>query len=158
MTDDAAIILKRLMALCSRSEKSEYDAREYMLSHGASEEDADLAVEYLVKNSFVDNERYAAAYAADKFRFAKWGERKIVTALRQKRIPDAIITEAISQAVKPEQEKQIVENEMAKKLRGIHDTTKREAWQKLMRFGITRGYRPDICNDIIGRLLSDMQQ
>ncbi len=146
------------MALCSRSEKSEHDAREYMLMHGASEEDANLAVEYLVANSFVNNERYALAFAADKFRFAKWGERKIASALRLKKIPDSLIASAIQQAIEPEAEKLTIEAEMAKKLRGIKDTPKREAWQKLMRFGMSRGYRPDICNQIIGRMLSDAQQ
>ncbi len=154
MTDDAAILLKRLTALCSRSEKSEHDAKEYMLRHGASEEDAALAVEYLVANQFVDNERFAIAFAADKFRFAKWGERKIAAALRLKHISDDLIALALRKAIEPEREKQIVETEMAKKLRGFTDMPKPDARQKLMRFGAARGYRMDICNDIIGRLLS----
>ncbi len=150
--------MKKLMALCSRSEKCEHDAREYMLMHGASEEDADLAVEYLVANSFVDNERYALAFVADKFRFAKWGERKIEAALRLKKIPDSLIASAMQQAIEPEDEKMAIETEMAKKLRGIKNTSRRETWQKLMRFGLSRGYPSDICNDIIGRLLADSQQ
>ena len=157
MTDEAAILLKRLMALCSRSEKSEHDAMEYMLSHGAGEEDAALAVEYLVANQYVDNERFALAFAADKFRFAKWGERKIATALKRKHIPNHLIERALQEAIEPEREKEIVETEMAKKLRGFKDTPKRDAWQKLMRFGASRGYRMDICNDIVGRLLAARQ-
>ncbi|MBQ1696738.1 MAG: RecX family transcriptional regulator [Bacteroidales bacterium] len=155
MTDECAIILRRLMALCSRSEKCEYDASEYMLSHGATQEQADIAVEYLVANNYVDNERYADSFAADKFRFAKWGARKIAAALKQKHIPGDLIVAALDKAIEPEREKQIVEYEMAKKLRGIKCDAKQEAWQKLMRFGATRGYRVDICKEIISRLLSD---
>ena len=147
------------MALCSRSEKSEYDAREYMQRHGASEEEAARAVEYLVENKFVDNERFADSFAADKFRFAKWGAYQIAAALKQKQIPGDLIAAALDKAIDTEREKKTVANEMAKKLRGIDNTeSKPQVWQKLLRFGAARGYRADICNDIIGQMLADYQE
>ncbi len=142
------------MALCSRGEKCEYDASEYMLSHGATQEQADIAVEYLVQNNFIDNARYADAFASDKFRFSRWGAHKIATALKRKRIPGDLIAAALDKAIDPESEKQTVEYEMAKKLRGIKDDTSQQAWQKLTRFGAARGYRPELCNEIINRLLT----
>ena len=151
-----AILLNRLAALCSRSEKCEYDAMEYMLSHGASEDDAASAVEYLTANHFIDNARYAYAFAADKSRFAKWGAHKIAAALRLKRIPASIIADALDNAVDPKREKQTVLDEMAKKLRGIKaDEPKQKLWQKLMRFGIARGYSVEVCKEAISRLLAD---
>jgi len=113
--------LNRFAALCSRSEKCEYDAHEYMLSHGASEQDATLAVEYLTTNQFVDNARYADAFAADKFRFAKWGAHKIAAALRHKRIPSGIIAAALDKAIDPQREKQTAYDEMAKKIAGYQE-------------------------------------
>ena len=157
MKHEYAILLNRLAALCSRSEKCEYDAMEYMLSHGASEDDAALAVEYLTANHFIDNARYANAFAADKFRFAKWGAGKIAAALRQKRIPGAIISAALDEAIDPQYEKQTVRDEMAKKLRGLNaDEPKQKLWQKLMRFGVARGYSADICKEAINSLLADL--
>ena len=139
--------MNRLAALCSRSEKCEYDAHEYMLSHGASEQDAALAVEYLTTNH---------AFAADKFRFAKWGAHKIAAALRRKRIPSGIIAAALDKAIDPQREKQTAYDEMAKKLRGIKsDEPKQKLWQKLMRFGIARGYSVEVCKEAISRLLAD---
>ena len=156
MNYEYAILLNRLAALCSRSEKCEYDAHEYMLSHGANEQDAALAVEYLTTNQFVDNARYADAFAADKFRFAKWGAHKIAAALRRKRIPSGIIAAALDKAIDPQREKQTAYDEMAKKLRGIKsDEPKQKLWQKLMRFGIARGYSVEVCKEAISRLLAD---
>ena len=133
--------MNRLAALCSRSEKCEYDSHEYMLSHGASEQDAALAVEYLTTNQFVDNARYADAFAA---------------ALRRKRIPSGIIAAALDKAIDPQREKQTAYDEMAKKLRGIKsDEPKQKLWQKLMRFGIARGYSVEVCKEAISRLLAD---
>ena len=142
--------------MCSRSEKCEYDAMEYMLSHGAGEEDAAAAVEYLVANGFIDNARYADAFAADKFRFAKWGAHKIAAALRRKRIQSGIIAAALDKAIDPQREKDTARDEMAKKLRGIKsDEPKQKLWQKLMRFGIARGYSVEVCKEAISRLLAD---
>ena len=154
MTEEAAITLKKLMALCSRSEKCEYDALQYMTRHGASKEDAALAVEYLVANRFVDNQRYALAYTADKFKFARWGAHKIAAALKAKRIPDACISEAIGQIVDPKSENQTLANELAKKLRGIKNETKQKTREKLIRFAIARGYPTQRCISIINSLLS----
>jgi regulatory protein len=130
---------------------------EYMLSHGAGEEDAAAAVEYLVANGFIDNARYADAFAADKFRFAKWGAHKIAAALRRKRIQSGIIAAALDKAIDPQREKDTARDEMAKKLRGIkRDEPKQKIWQKLMRFGVARGYSVEICREAVSSLLADV--
>ena len=157
MNSECAILRNRLAALCSRSEKCEYDAMEYMLSHGASEQDAVSVVQYLVANGFIDNARYADAFAADKFRFAKWGAHKIAAALRRKRIPSSIVAAALDKAIDPQCEKDTARDEMAKKLRGINSNEpKQKIWQKLMRFGVARGYSVEICKDAINSLLADV--
>ncbi len=128
-----------------------------MLSHGAGEEDAAAAVEYLVANGFIDNARYADAFAADKFRFAKWGAHKIAAALRRKRIQSGIIAAALDKAIDPQREKDTARDEMAKKLRGIKsDEPKQKIWQKLMRFGVARGYSVEICREAASSLLADV--
>ena len=45
-------------------------------------------MEYLTKNKFVDDERYARAFALDKIRYNKWGRRKVEQALWAKRIDE----------------------------------------------------------------------
>ncbi len=155
MSEENALILKKLMALCSRGEKCEYDAYQYMTKRGASHEDAKLAVEYLVENRFIDNERYSTAFAADKLRFAKWGKNKIVNALRLKRIPDTLIQSALDMAIDPDDEKKAIESEVAKKLRGIRGEPRHKIWEKLMRFAISRGYPIATCKPIIDRLMDE---
>ena len=148
------ILLRKLTALCSRSEKCEHDAMEYMLSHGSSQEDAEAAVRYLTENKFIDNARYAEAFAADKFKFSKWGSKKIANALKMKHIPAQIIAAALENAIDSEYEKQTAADEMAKKLRGIKgDEPKQIIWQKLMRFGVSRGYSIEICKEVITTLI-----
>jgi regulatory protein len=155
MTEEIAKHLSKLMQLCSKAEKCERDAALYMTKHGASQEDAALAVEYLVENGYINNLRYARAFAADKFRFNKWGESKIRMQLRLKGISTANINEVIEEVCNPTIQKNTIENELAKKLRMIGNVPKNKAWEKLLRFSASRGYSLEICKDLIARMLAN---
>ena len=156
MTETALKALNKLMALCSKTEKCELDAFTYMTSHGCSDEEAALGVEYLVENKYVDNRRYAESFFSDKLRFLKWGRKKIVSRLRLKKIsPDDInyVLEVFSDV---EDEKKIMKDELAKKLRGIKESLpKRKVWEKLMRFCLSRSYDVGISSNVIDGLLKD---
>ncbi|MCQ2253010.1 MAG: RecX family transcriptional regulator [Bacteroidales bacterium] len=157
MTEESAKILQRLMALCSRGEKCSSEARQYMLKHGATDEEADLAVEYLTENLYIDDHRFARAYAADKFRFNKWGRDKITMQLKIKKIPQEAIENAIEEIFDCDQEKETISNELAKKLRGIKNDPKNKIWEKLMRFSISRGYSMQVARPIIDQMIRELQ-
>ena len=78
--------LHRSAALCSSSEHCIADIREKLSRWGIGEPDARTIVERLVQERFIDEGRYAIAFAKDKFRFSGWGRIKIRYALQQKRI------------------------------------------------------------------------
>ncbi|MDX9929725.1 MAG: regulatory protein RecX [Bacteroidales bacterium] len=50
----------------------------------------------LVREGFIDEQRFAGAYANDKLHYNKWGRIKIAYNLRMKRISEAIIAEAVN--------------------------------------------------------------
>jgi Uncharacterized protein conserved in bacteria len=95
-------VLERLQRQCARMESCTFDVRRKAVK--AMEGDADAAdriVSSLVKDRFVDDLRYAAAFAREKVLAAGWGPVKIRFQLRGKGISDEIITEAL-QEVDPE--------------------------------------------------------
>lgn len=156
MTDASVITLNKLMALCSKTEKCELDAYNYMVSHGCSHQEAALAVEYLVENKYVDNRRYAESFFSDKLRFSKWGRKKIISRLRLKKISPDDINYVLEHVSDIQDEKKIMEDELAKKLRGIKEGfPKRKVWEKLMRFCLSRGYDAGDSANVIERLLKN---
>lgn len=158
MTEESAKTLQKLMALCSRGEKCESEAYRYMTTRGATPEEAELAIEYLVENKYVDNARYARAFAADKQRFQKWGRDKIAAQLRIKKIEENTIQEAIEENFDSELEKNTVLAELAKKLRGIKaEEPARKTWEKLMRFAISRGYSMQTAKPIINQMIRELK-
>ena len=83
-----SILYNKLSAYCSSAERCRADVEEKLRKAEASEEEKENILERLVAEGFIDERRYAKAFAADKFRFSKWGKRKIEFALRAKRVPE----------------------------------------------------------------------
>ena len=88
-------ILLKMADLCSRSEQCSADIRQKLLRKGmSSSQTADL-LRRLEEQRFIDDARFARAFASDKVRFSAWGKMKIRMALRQKRISSADIDSAL---------------------------------------------------------------
>ena len=80
-------VLERLQRQCARMESCAFDVRRKALK--AMEGDADAAdriVSSLVADRFVDDRRYAAAFAREKSSLQGWGTVKIRFQLRGKGI------------------------------------------------------------------------
>lgn len=88
--------LERLASLCSRSEQCEYQLKEKLIRWGINEAERSEILEYLKENRYIDDERFARAYAGDKARFSNWGPYKIQLELRKLRIGNGEIRGAIN--------------------------------------------------------------
>ena len=83
--------LARMQALCSRSEKCRADIRLKLEQAGVPPAETAEILNELEKDRFLDQERYATAYARDKSNLQGWGPRKIYNGLRMKEISQDII-------------------------------------------------------------------
>lgn len=90
--------LSRLQRLCSRAEYCSRDI--YRKALKDLEGDAEAAAKLLaslVKDRYVDDARYSAAFAREKAALQGWGPVKIRFQLRAKAIPDAVIDAALAE-------------------------------------------------------------
>ncbi len=88
----------RLEALCARSEQCEGEIRRKLRLWQIGEEDADTIVRSLKAAPLLwTTAAMPGAFVRDKYRFARWGRRKIELALRQKRVDADIIAEALEE-------------------------------------------------------------
>lgn len=88
-------MLVKMAGLCAGAEQCSADIRGKVLGKGFSSEEADRIVGYLVKNRYIDDARFARAYAADKARFSGWGRIKIRMYLKHKGFSESLIREAL---------------------------------------------------------------
>ena len=92
MTEQEAYL--QLAALCAQAEHCQQEMRDKMRRWELDETVQNRIVTRLVKERYVDDERYARAFVKDKIRYNKWGRRKVQQALWQKHI-DADIQQQV---------------------------------------------------------------
>ena len=149
-------VLERLQRQCARMEYCTSDIRRKALK--AMEGDADAAdriVSSLVKDRFVDDLRYAAAFAREKSSLQGWGPVKIRFQLRGKGISDEIITEAL-QEVDPEKAASKLDRLAADKYRLLKDDP--QCRLKLLKALLSRGYNYDEVESAVSRVMKSSEQ
>lgn len=131
-------VLLRLAGLCAGSEQCSSDIRSKALKTGLTSADADKIVEYLVSNRYVDDSRFAKAFASDKVRFSKWGRMKVKMGLRAKGLSDSLISSAL-ESIDPEDYMTALNSALVAKARSL-DLTDVKGRQSLYRHLASRGF------------------
>lgn len=127
-----------MAGLCANAEQCAADIRQKILKRGFSSEDAHKMIEYLRANKYIDDARYARAYAVDKVRFSGWGNMKVRIGLRGKGMSDAIISQALDYIPEKEYENAL-EKVLSAKARSL-DLKEVKDRQKLYRHLASRGF------------------
>lgn len=140
--------LNRTAALCARNEQAPGDIREKLTRWGLSARDAQTVLNQLTEQGFIDENRYAMAFAKDRFSFNGWGRIKIAYQLRLKGIPAAIIEEAIA-AIDDEPYRERLTELLRHKWRNVKGRDPRAAWAAMMRFATTRGFETGIASECV---------
>lgn len=131
-------LLSYLQAQCVKREYCISDIRKKAEKAAAGDKKlAGELVEMLVTERFVDELRYASAFARDKSAITGWGPSKIRYALTMKGIPRKTIDEAL-----PEIDAELAESRMKKILSAKWKVLREDPYGKfkLIKYGLTRGY------------------
>ncbi len=111
---------------------------------------AQEVVDVLVKEKYVDDLRYASAFARDKSAIQGWGEVKIRYMLSAKGVPRDVIDQALEEIDQDKAESRL-EKLLQNKLKSLKDDP--QCRLKLLRFALGRGYSYDEVNSLINTLL-----
>lgn len=136
--------------LCARAEHCEFEITEKLRRMQLSASQIREVLDFLVSERFVDNARYAAAYARDKVRFSGWGRAKIRMYLASKRIPSAMIAEALNE-IEEKDYAEALSRAAASKAKDL-DLSDYDARGKLFRHLASRGFESTLISKEISRL------
>jgi regulatory protein len=145
--------LSILTRICSKKEICSYDAAKNLNNWGLTESDTQEIIDFLIKERYIDDLRFATHFASDKFRFNKWGKYKISYALKQKQIPELLIAEAIN-SLSTDNYRSLLREELRKKLHSFPKSSTYELKAKLYRFAASRGYENDLIIELLNELLN----
>ena len=138
--------LNKAAALCSAAEKCEWDIREKLRTWEISDSETDKIIAQLKKENFLDENRFAAFFTKDKFRFNKWGRIKIAYSLKMKHISNDIIQEAMS-AIDDEEYLATLCEILQSKQKGLKYKDEYDRRAKLTRFAQSRGFEYEIITE-----------
>ena len=146
-------ILDNLRRQCSRREYCTSDVlKKAEKALEGDKEKAMLVVATLVEEKYVDDLRYASAYAREKSAISGWGEVKIRYMLSAKGIGRDLISQALEEV-----DVQRADNRLVKLLENKYRTLKEDPQckLKLLRFALGRGYSYDDVKEHIDALIKE---
>ena len=141
--------LDKMRRLCSRREYCVSDVRTKLMKELEGDaQKVETALNKLIEERYVDDLRYATAYARDKASISGWGATKIRYMLSAKGVAKDVISEALN-VVDETKAASRLEKLLEHKYKSLNDDPQ---WKiKLLRFALGRGYSYDEVSDQIRR-------
>lgn len=132
-------IKQKMVNYCVYQDRSHFEVeqkmKEFLLIPEAKEE----ILMFLIKENFLNEERFAKSYARGKFYIKKWGKNKIRLSLLQKGISDRLIKKSFEEIDDEDYKKTISEliNKTLPTYKGLQEYQKK---QKIIKFLISKGF------------------
>lgn len=146
------VALGKATALCSQSEYCKAQIMEKLSLWNVSVQDAYNIMDYLVKEKYIDNKRFARAYCHDKFCYNHWGRIKIRQMLRHLRLSDEEIEEGM-QAINDDDYLEALNDVLQAKDRSLREKDIYLRKAKLVRHLLSRGFETDLAVDAVNEYL-----
>lgn len=153
-TQEYTETLEKLKSYCAYQERCESEILTKLKSTFLNPRESKKLIEELKKMSFIDNARFAEAYASGKFRIKGWGKQKIRTGLKAKQLSEELINNALDKLDFDEYSIRIKEI-ARKKWRLLGNKKDRNTRQKLFRFLYVKGYESELINKVLNDLQTD---
>jgi regulatory protein len=121
---------------------------------GAGSQDADDILAMLIRESYVDDRRYAISFARGKFSTRKWGRIKIHYALRGMGIGEADIAAAL-EAIEEDEYMSALSKLLRSKIMALGGSDPSVIRVKVLNFAHSRGFEWHLCESALGQILKD---
>ncbi len=89
-------ITEKIKYYCKYQERCCSEVKEKLYSFNISKAEVEDVLNEMIRQGYVDDKRFAVAFARGKFKLKKWGKQKIKNALKQKYISDECISQALN--------------------------------------------------------------
>lgn len=133
---------------CAYQERSQQEVRDKLYSYGLHKDDVEEIIGELITENFINEERFALAYAGGKFRMKKWGKRKILEGLKFHRISDYCIKKAMA-SIDDQEYIDTAKSLLVKKFKSSMQSQDYSQNQKMVRFMLQKGYEQPLIWEIL---------
>jgi regulatory protein len=140
--------LARARKYCAYQERSQQEVRDKLYELGLHKNEVEQGIAILIEDGFLNEQRFAIAFAGGKFRINKWGKVKIKLALKAKKVSEYCIRQALNQI--PDSDYQLTLQKVLegrrKKLKGTVDVKQN---YQLAQYAMGRGFEPELVWEVL---------
>jgi regulatory protein len=146
--------LAKIQRYCAYQERSHKEVKNKLYDYGLYENQVDEIVSQLITDGFLNEERFAKAFAGGKFRIKKWGKLKIKNELEFLGLTKNCIQRGLKEIEAADYSKTL-KTLIKKKSTEIHEVNLYKKRDKVARFAIGKGYEPEMVWEYVRDLISD---
>jgi regulatory protein len=139
---------QKIFRYCAYQERCHKEVRDKLYTYGLHKNEVEEILTHLITEGFLNEERFARAFAGGKFRMQKWGRIKIVHELEARGLTQNCIKAGLKEI--DEQDYRTMLHDVLKK-RAAHSTEENPFVHKdkLARYAIQKGFEPDLVWSVI---------
>ena len=146
-------IYLRASSFCAYQERTQQEVRDKLYGEGVNKDVIEDTIVRLIEENFLNEERFAKAYAGGKFRMKKWGRLKIKNNLKRRGLSDYCIRKGM-QEIEEKDYEATLKDLMEKKSAEIKERNMLLKKNKLSRYLIGKGYETELVWEKIKEYLS----
>jgi regulatory protein len=141
----------RACRYCAYQERSHSEVKNKLYEFGLSKNDVDELLSRLITEGFLNEERFAKAFAGGKFRMKSWGRLKIVNELEAHGLTSNCIRSGLKE-INDDDYRETLINILRKKSDQLVEENEFLRRDKLSKYAIQKGFEPDLVWKILKEL------
>lgn len=143
--------LQKLRQYCAYQERSHYEVQQKLWDLGVRRAEHDEIISTLIEEDYLNEERFARAFAGGKFRMKDWGRKKIYYALKEKQVSEYSIKKAMKE-IDDEEYKNVLKELAEKKYAALKSEQYLVRKKKTMDYLLQKGYEADLVTKAVNEL------
>ncbi|NJM24498.1 MAG: RecX family transcriptional regulator [Bacteroidia bacterium] len=144
---------QKIYRYCAYQERSHQEVRSKLYTYGLRTADVEEILTQLITEGYLNEERYAKAFAGGKFRMKQWGRNRIAHTLESKGISRNCIKSGLRE-IDESTYRATLKNVLQKQAeRGDTSSNIFSFRDKLAQFAIRRGFEPDLVWEVLREML-----
>lgn len=144
--------LEKIRHFCSYQERNHQEVKEKLYSFGLYKNETESLLSQLIEENYLNEERYAIAFAGGKFRMKQWGKIKINYELKQRRVSDYCIKTGLASIPADDYEKTIEKlfEEKRKSLKSEKNIFIKK--KKIQAYLMQKGFEPSLISEYLKKM------
>ena len=145
---------QKIYRYCAYQERSHKEVRDKLYEYGLYRDEVEELLSALITEGFLNEERFAKAFAGGKFRMQRWGRIKILNELEARGLTSNCIKIGMKEIEDADYIKTLREI-LERKLNQLDEENAFVKRDKLARYAIQKGFEPDLVWPEVKSLVKD---